>query len=412
MDRKELVSRLRSADIVLFGAGDYAKQLYRDFGDVFHIVGCITNDPKEQVLEVDGKEICSICRVEEGLKQAKPGAYLICASANPVKMEEQLWGLGCVPGKEFCSSDIFRMLVSEKKIAVSYGVCHIRAIYNCLKKSAGFSKDYEIFYCASYLEHSAVENFFLKFLLSICDLFLYNVAFSPEERMKQEELFHYLPQVSKKVGVPLVITSAYYPQTGNRNQWKNPYGIVSAATQWGSFVSVDHNMNRMLEAGKTADEIVETLMDEEYYSASWLEENYKKELTAIQFSESIADIIVSDFLRDNRGKKRLSLNENHISNEVILELARRILMRLGYADDFFEEEILAMQLLNTSEVPIYPSVIRGLNLTVYKENDTYLLFTFQGRKEVTFEEYLRLYCDYCGNMMRFMNLGYFPDTRK
>lgn len=412
MDRKELVSRLRSADIVLFGAGEYAKQLYRDFGADYHIAGCVTNDPKEQVFEVDGKEICPIYRVEEGLKQAKQGAFLICASANPVKMEEQLWRLGYVPGKDFCNSDIFRMLVSDKKIAVCYGVCYMRSVYNCLKKSSGFSEDYQIFYSLSYLERSAFDDFFLKFIIGICDLYFYHATFSPVERMKQEELLRFLPTGVKKVSIPVIGSSAYYPQAGARNQWGNPYGIVSSQTNWGSFLSVDHNINRMLEEGRPADEIVETLMNDEYYSASWLEENYKKEMIGIQVSESMADITVSDFLRDNRGKKRLFLNESHISNEVILELARRILNHLGYADDLPEEEILLMQLVNTSEVPLYPSVIRGLNLTVYEENDTYRLFTFQGMKAVTFEEYLRLYCDYCGNMMRFVNMGYFPDVRK
>lgn len=412
MDRKELVSRFRSAEIILFGAGDYAKQLYRDFGADYHIVKCITNNPREHVFEVDGKEVCPVCRVEEGLKQAKAGSYMVCASANPAKMEEQLWRLGYAPGKDFCNSDIFRLLVSDKKIAVSYGVCYMRALYNCLEKSLGFSEDYEIFYSLSYLERNAVDDFFLKFLIGICDLYLYNATLSPEERMKQEELLHYLPIGSKRVGIPVIASSAYYPQAGDRSQWGNPYGIVSSQTHWGSFLSGDHNINRMLEEGRSTDEIVETLMDDEYYSASWLEENYKKEMIGIQVSESIADITISDFLRDNRGKKRLFLNESHISNEVILQLARRILKHLGYADDLPEEEILLMQLLNTSEVPLYPSVIRGLNLTVYAENDTYRLFTFQGMKVVTFEEYLRLYCDYCGNMMRFVNMGYFPNVRR
>ena len=48
-NRTILLNKIKTSDIVLFGAGNYARQFYRDFCDVFHIVGCISNNPKESV---------------------------------------------------------------------------------------------------------------------------------------------------------------------------------------------------------------------------------------------------------------------------------------------------------------------------------------------------------------------------
>ena len=412
MNRKEWKDRLKKMDIILFGAGYYAKLFFRDFSGDYNIVGCITNNPNEMFLSIDGNEVCPIGRVKKAIEAINGHCYIICASAKASEMEEQLWSLGLVPGKNYCSSDMFRLIVSEKQIAVSFGVCYMRAIHDCLRKSSSFIKDYEVFYSLSYLKRNAAEDFFLKFIVSICDLYIYNITLSPVERRKQEEILRYLSSKAKTISIPVISAGAYYPQAGNMDSWSNPYGIVSSKTRWGSFTSPDHNINSMLECGLVTEEIVKSVSDIHYYDKLQLENIYEKDIRGIELAESIADIKISDFIKKNRGVKRLFINESHISNEVMIELTRRIMMKLGYSDDLPSEELLTMQLVNTTEVPIYPSVIEGLDLEVYKNEPMYRLFTFKGIKMVTFEEYVRLYCDYCNNMMRYLNDGFFPDTRR
>ena len=410
MDRKEWTNRVKTADIVLFGAGNYARDFYRDFGKEYHIAGCVTNNPKEKIFEVDDVEVCPVVRVEEEIRQNRVDRYVICASASSKEMGEQLWQLGLIPGRDYCSSDLFRLIVSEKKIAVSYGVCYMRGIYECLRRSPSFSEKFEIFYSLSYMPRSACDDFLLKFIVSMCDLYLYNAFLSPENRRKHEELLRYLSKDTKRISIPVVSGNAYHPQAGQAGKWENPYGIISSKTRWGSFAGVDHNINRMLEAGVDTDTVLETIMDPRFYEPEWLNENYEKCMTGIQFSETVSDIRISDYLTDNRGKQRLFIDANHISNSVIVELSKRIAIRLGCDEDLPLDELNSMQLINTSEIPLYPSVIYGLQLDNYAGNQIYKMFTFKGPKQVNFEEYVRLYCDYCGNMMRYMNMGFFPGT--
>ncbi len=406
--RKEWIAKLKSKDIVLFCAGNYAKRLYRDYCDELSIVGCISNNPNEEKLCVDGKDICTVFRVEDYIRRASKDTYYICAATTSSDMESQLWLLGLIPGLDFCSSEMARLILSEKKIAVLYGVCYMRAIHDCLKKSMAFMSEYEVFYSLSYMTRSPIEDYYLKFRISLCDLYMHNFTISPDQRKKQYELLRFVPEYAETIAIPIIQSAALYPQAGNSSQWFNPYGIVSSKTRWGAFTSPDHNINRLLEQGITADDILEIVKKKNYYEPSFLEANYNKEMLTIEMSEFGSDILISDYIKNNRGKKRLFINETHISNEVIIELTRRILDKLRIVADLPREELLSIRLINATEVPLYPSVIKGLGLEVYEGNPVYLLYTFSEEKRVSFEEYVKLYCDFCGNMMRYKNMGYFP----
>ena len=163
----------------------------------------------------------------------------------------------------------------------------------------------------------------------------------------------------------------------------------------------------MLDEGRSTSEILEVISDENYYSEEWLVKNRTVQERRMKFEEAFADIKIKDFLIREHGRKRLFLNEKHVSNVVLLEFARRLLSVIGFPDDLPEREILVMQLLNTTEVPLYPSVIKNMNLSAYAEPQ-YDVFTFDGRRKVGFEEYVSLSCDFCGNMKRYMEMGLFP----
>ena len=374
------------------------------------ILFCISNDTEESSLTVDGKEILPVYRVEEGLQRAGENTLVVLCTACYQEMGEQLGLMGYSCGKDYIHSELFRVLVSSRKIAMVYGVCYTRSIHDCLKHSEDFILDYEIFYWLSYKQMTMMEYEIFLFMLSICDLYLYNACISPVEQRKNHGFLKQLPQGCQRISIPLISLTTYHPQSVHGIAGNNPYCIMSAKTSWAPFLSPDWNINRMLDDGRTLHEILAKIRADDFYKKEKLQESYSGEIRRIQIQERIADIKISDYLIKNHGKKRLFLNETHISNYVIIELTKRILDRLGYSTELPEEELLGTELLHTSEVPLYPSVIEGLSLDIYKGKDiTYDLFTFQGRKKVTFEEYVEIYCDFCGNMMRFIREGLFPE---
>ena len=76
--RKQFIKMLREKDIVLFGAGSFARQFYRDFGEELNIKFCISNDDKEKVFSVDGREVCPVVRVNT-VKIEEGQFVILCA---------------------------------------------------------------------------------------------------------------------------------------------------------------------------------------------------------------------------------------------------------------------------------------------------------------------------------------------
>lgn len=405
--RKEYIKLIGQKEIILFGAGAYAVHFYKEFKDIFNIVGCVTNNKKEKVFCVDGEEICPILRVES--LDCHSREFIIVCANNYAPMEEQLKTMGLHYGLDYIDSETFEVLCSEKKIALFYGVCYSRAVCTCLRNSREFSSRYHSYYWMEYLKMDALQEEFFSYMLELCDLYLYNAFLTPEKRKINNAYLSRLNKHCIHISIPMLIFNGYYPCDINQIGKDNIYNVTSNQTPYSPFPTPDHNVNRMIENGIGLNEILKRVSDSDFYQKEFIIKNYEKEMKKLELAEKIADIEICDFLYENHGKKRLFLNEKHISNVVIMELANRILDKLGLKrdinDDIFEE-----RLLYTSEVPVYPSVIEHLSLEVYK--GTYTLFTFRGDIQLTFEQYVERYYEYCMMMKRCFEYGYFPFAAK
>lgn len=393
-------------EIILFGAGNYAKLFYKDFHEILNIKYCVSNDSKENIFLVDGREICPVFRVDSIVLQKKQ-IIILCAE-HYQEMEIQLRNMGYRNGVHYINSNTVRVLLSEKKIALCYGVCYLRAIYNCLKESKTFSEKYEAFYWLDYRQMAPEEYEFFSFLLPLCDLFIYNVFFSFEQQKRNQA---YLQRLSRKcvvVSIPLITFHGYHPRTEGFVGEENPYNIVSIKSYFGTFLVPDPNINRLIEQGKTCHDIVNIIGDIGFYKKAWVEKNYICEMKRMELAERLADIKIVDFLKKNHGKERLFLNETHITNLVVIELAERILAHIGIVASLPKNELKAKRLLYTTEIPLYPSVIEHLGLEIYMNNPQYRLFVFDNEIDISFEEYVERYYEYCLSMKKWIEMGYFP----
>lgn len=400
--RTEWVEAVRLKEIVLFGAGAFAKKFYQDFQDELHIKYCISNDVGQNVFCMDGREVCPVYRVEKAVWD-NHRFIMLCAEKHE-EMEKQLSAYGLRYGVDYMDSGLFRVLTSGRKIALFYGVCYMRALHHCLVESPFFTGIYDSYYWLSYRTRSMVEQEIFQFLLSMADLYICHKAVTTENHI----YFTLLKPDCRVIRIPLVFFNGYHPKIGERIWEDNIYSIVSSDTYFGPFISPDDAVNRFIRENKKLSEILKLISDVDYYEKDFLERNYRREIRKIEVAEAAADIQISDYLLENHGKKRLFLNEKHISNCVIIELAQRVLDVLGLDRKLPEEELDRRRLLYTTEVPVYPSVIEKLSLSVYGINPRYRIFTFGREIDITFEEYIERYYDYCKMMKICMEEGYFP----
>lgn len=400
--RTEWLDAVRQKGIILFGAGAFAKNFYRDFKDELHIRYCISNDDGQNVFCVDGREICPVYRVEKAV--CDEHRFIILCAQKHEEMEKQLSAYGLRYGIDYMDSGLFRALVSNKKIAVFYGVCYMRALYHCLVESPFFTDIYDSYYWLSYRTKSVVGQEIFRLLLGMADLYVCHEAVTAENQV----YFSLLKQDCRVIRIPLVIFNGYHPKTEERMGEDNIYSIVSSNTYFGPFITPDDAVNRCIRENRKLSEIIKLISDVDYYDKAFLEQNYRREIRKTEIAEAAADIQISDYLLANHGKKRLFLNEKHISNCVIIELAKRVLEALELPRELPEGELSERRLLYTTEVPVYPSVIAKLSLDVYGTNPKYRMFTFGREINVTFEEYIERYYEYCMMMKTCMEEGYFP----
>lgn len=401
--RAEWIETIRQKEMVLFGAGMYARNFFRDYKDELRIRYCISNDNKQNAFCMDGQEICPVYRVKKAVQDEN--RFIILCAEKHEEMEKQLSAYGLQYGVDYVDSGLFRTLVSNKKIAVFYGVCYMRALHHCLAKSLSFMDIYDTYYWLGYRVRNIVEQEIFRLLLGMADLYICHEAVTTENRV----YFTLLKQDCRVIRIPLVMFNGYHPKAKGRMGEDNVYNIVSADTYYGTFITPDDEVNRCIRENGSLSETLKKILDVDYYGKDFLERNYRREIHKIEVAEAEADIPISDYLLEKHGKKRLFLNEKHISNDVIIELAKRILETLELDRTLPEEELCKRRLLFTTEVPVYPSVIEKLSLTVYGTNPRYRMFTFGREIDVTFEEYMERYYDYCMMMKRCMEQGYFPE---
>lgn len=401
-NRTEWIEAVRQKEIVLFGAGAFAKNFYRDFKDELPIRYCISNDDEQNVFCMDGREICPVYRVEKAVRDEH--RFIILCAQKHEEMEKQLSAYGLQHGIDYMDSGLFRTLASNKKIAVFYGVCYMRALHHCLVESPFFTDIYDSYYWLGYRTRSVVEQEIFRFLLGMADLYVCHEAMTTENLV----YFTLLKQDCRTIRIPLVLFNGYHPKSGERIREDNIYSIVSSNTYFGPFITPDDVVNCCIRENRKLPEILKLVSDVDYYGKDFLERNYRREIRKIEVAEASADIQISDYLLENHGKKRLFLNEKHISNCVIVELAERVLEALELDRKLPEEELCKRRLLYTTEVPVYPSVIEKLSLNIYGTNPKYRMFTFGREIDVTFEEYIERYYDYCTMMKMCMEEGYFP----
>ena len=403
--RAEWLEAVRQKEIVLFGAGAFAENFYREFKDELQIRYCISNDERQNVFCMDGREVCPIYRVERAVSDENK--FIILCAEKHEEMEKQLSAYGLQYGINYMDSGLFRTLTSNKKIAVFYGVCYMRALHHCLVESVFFTDIYDSYYWLSYRTRSVVEQEIFQLMLGMADLYICNDTVAMENCI----YFTLLKKDCRVVRIPLIIFNGYHPKTGERRMEDNIYSIISSDTYFGSFITPDDAVNHCIRENRKLPEVLRRISDVNYYERDFLEQNYRREIRKIEVAEAAADIRISDYLLENHGKKRLFLNEKHISNCVIIELAERVLEALEMDKELPEEKLCMQRLLYTTEVPVYPSVIEKLSLNIYGVNPKYRMFMFGREIDVTFEEYIERYYDYCMMMKRCIEEGYFPGRK-
>ncbi len=391
--------KLQSKRIILFGAGVIAEEFYQEHKECLRISHCVSNLQKEWgerafLGELDVKQY-----KQEELEE---GDYLVvCGPLAFRTIELQLEADGLKIYEHYIESKLASAIWQNKKIAVFYGECIMRDIYRCIIRVPVFQNVYTSIFTQVIREQAVITNRLLYYAKDVCDLYIYTPKLLDRDSIyavHKEEL----PPDCIVVSVSNLVMILYWPQVSyvlrqTNENYLYPYDIKRDEI-FGHILyrRGDLNINAMVLQGLSTKEIVDRLSDEDFYSEKQIWRHKEIFFKSVGMAEKAVDITILDYLKDNYSTISLYQNFAHPNNCVIWEYVRRLLIRLGFSIEGWDDlkEKLNDAAHRGGEVPIYPSTAKHLKLNFINEQTRYEVIVGNGIEQMTFRECIEHYAEY------------------
>ena len=405
--------RLSGRRIILFGAGEIAEEFYEQYGASLNISHCVSNYQKEwgEAAFMGKLDVKKYVRSE-----IQENDYIIvCGPIAFRDIELQLITDDMCMYEDYVESHIAGAIMENKKIALFYGQCNLRDIYQCLIQVQAFNEEYASVFTQTIPKLTAVMNRVLYYMKDISDLYVYTpklldrdsiYSLSPED----------LPNDCQVVSISNLVMALYWPQVDTKLGHFNDWYLYSYNSKRGLkrhpdfyhtlYRHEDRNIIRMIQEGKTVEEVVDVLSSENFYSEKEVLRNRNITLKLVDISESKIDITVSDFIKDNYDRKMLYQNFAHPNKVIIWEYVSRFLSRIGVSVQEVEnlEKHSPEHIHHGGDVPIYPSVAKHLKLEFIHEDMKYEIMTGNGIVYMNFREYMTHFAEYTQKVMEIFRM--------
>ena len=267
-----------------------------------------------------------------------------------------------------------------KKLVGCYGECHMILYRQLLNTSKKFKDNY------IFISMPTINDYNNRYKILIdnldiwrnCDVVILNENEDLDviKGYSSKDVINAVRNDCKIIKVTPAFFMGYFPQAcANRGQF----------VDWNVFTWEDKNINRFLQQHKEKG-CMRKLEDEDFYTESWIDKYESSCFKILKRAERFCDVTIWDYIKENYKQRLLFYSPTHPVNEVIEEIARRILYHLG-----IDEKIKLQQknVLAIHEMPVYPSVVRHLGLKI--DENRLLCPGENKKKEYTFESYVNAY---------------------
>lgn len=373
----------KGTNIILLGDVMQCKTCYYKYKNIYNIVG-FSNIDIQCRSTIYGHTVYPIDEL-----QVLFGAKVVILSNNWYKVCSALSNMGLrffydyIPYSFFeyidinlrdlynlCNKEhleaVLNSLMGEKEGCVIHGNCQTMAIIKYLNANKTFTSKYIILKTPLAFAYDDYKMLDCKELFNKTSLLLEMYIkdtnrYSP--KVSTEQFEQLMPKECKKIIIPNFWFEGYFPQ-----HTKNEYNVLTDVDKTGLFFWGDKNVNELVKNHTRADDIIDILVEEDFYSKEELESHFAKCLQNVFESEQEADIKMYDYIAGNYQNQILFYSVNHPVNSVIKELVIRIILYLGLEDSvekvFFNKvEILdSRPLLKGVTETVYPAVIKYLGI--------------------------------------------------
>lgn len=252
----------------------------------------------------------------------------------------------------------------DRKLVILHGNCHMSVIEQYLSHSTCFMEKYvlldipRICVADGKLDENKVKH---------CDVYIHedirtDNAFG--EKLSDRYIRSILPDEVVDVTVPNLF---------GLGRWLFPQNIKKYANRGenrplghdknGMFPHEDYIIERAYNSGMNPKDIVKAY-SKEWITKEEIQEIFDEYMRKIGERERGWDIKIKDFIIDHYKNRKLFYDAGHPCNDIMYEITVRILDRLGLdgRKEIAYEDVSETEGMDTHENPVYPCVIRGLEL--------------------------------------------------
>ena len=274
-----------------------------------------------------------------------------------------------------------------KKICLIYANCQNKLIAQYLNRSPDFARQYVI-HC--FPVHDLIEQgkTIPPHLLQQADLFIYQPVKEHHGDRSSQSVLKQLPASCQKISFPSLYFKGYFPQF-----CKNPVNrTIKPNYPFGVIPHGDHNIISLLAEGKSEGQIVEILSSPDFYSRDFLLSNVENTLQELASRELQLDVKISGFIRQHYQDYYLFYTQNHPSDLIGLQIVNQILSAIALPK--LATDLLAngshRGVLDNFQIPLYPSVIKHLDLKFVDRHTVYRHGSFS-TNNMSFARYISEY---------------------
>jgi len=282
--------------------------------------------------------------------------------------------------------------VTHKKLVMIYGNCQVMSLNTLLAGSNEFLKSFIILSIppVQSLEGEERKEGINVGLLKSIDMLIYQIVRENNKFSSMLSTVQLMSGVRRDcicVSIPNVYYCGYFPQ-----YMVNRYNKMQDQYANGIMPYGDVNIEKMyLEEKKCAEEIIQEILDESFYSADELQKIHIESINELKLREQECDVIISDVITERYTEERLFYTPNHPTNKLLAIVLERALQILGYSINDWNYEKSWEN--NGRILPIYPSVNKGLRLKFVQEEFCWHSAFKKDKTDIS--GYVRDYIKYC-----------------
>lgn len=405
MDIRQICGNIRQREVLLYGDQNEIELFLEKYHNVLNIQ-CVLTEYKDEVrLQPCLKWGINTIMMDQA-KYSSNQLIVICAKKKFDILKERLTYIGKKEYHDYISCELVEALLYGKKLMVCMGTQLIEQVCFFLEYSKNIYEQYSMVY---FRESELMEPYMNRLVECIhvsryCDIYIRSAC--------EKELFPIKVADNSIVNKNCkVITVAdfgfggYYPQIINDRDKISPYLLrgydrLPMSYETLAFSRTDEEVVKLCKEGLLTEDIIEKLLDPNYYKKEKVQCYFIKQLERFKEMEKTADIRLGEYIEKHKGEYLCrNLNEwnEPVISYIIEELSK--LIDLAVLDIDEKQRVQLIEENSGSETIIYPSMQKALEMQELLKDKKYKVVTYHQSRYMTIEEYLYFIIEYINKAM-------------